>query len=344
MHVLITGGAGFIGMRVAKAFLDRGWNVTILDLAPDQPADWWTDPKVKVVQGDIRHPETVASVMKDVDAVWHLAAAHHDTGIDTQTYFSVNEAGTKVLCDEMARQGVLDLCFYSSVAVYGMTENRETLTPANPYGESKLAAEKVIEEWAKEGDRKALMVRPVVIFGPENFANMYALIRQIDLGVYWPVGPGENVKSMAYVGNIVPTSIDRWLEMRAGEVHAANYADKPDLKSREIADTLFQALGRKSRSPAIPLKPAQMLLKGFDSVYTRIRGGSGIWMKVEKFAVSHTQYTTDFPSQPDDPRISLQEGLTEMARWYKAHGKNFTPRKAIPPAQVQEESRSWSPA
>jgi nucleoside-diphosphate-sugar epimerase len=342
MHVLVTGGTGFIGLRVAKAMLDRGWKVTLLDLFPDQPAPWWTHENVRIIEGDIRDPDTVDPFMAEADACWHLAAAHHDTGISDETYFSVNEMGTRVLCDAMENHGVTSLCFYSSVAVYGPKEDRSKLAPANPYGASKLAAEKVILDWAAKGAKRTLIVRPAVIFGSENFANMYTLIRQIDGGVYWPVGPGENRKSMAHVDNIVPATMARWEALNAGEPDIANYADKPDLRSREIAAILFEALGKKSRGPAIPLPLASVLLKTGDAVLSRVRGRSNLWQRVEKFAVNQTLYSMDFPDPADSGGYTLEAGLQEMVAWYKKEGHGQEARQARPPAETQPGWKEWT--
>src|SRR5690625_7159301 len=84
----------------------------------------------------------------------------------------------------MEHHGITNLCFYSSVAVYGEhtspPDEHTVPDPVNDYGRTKLAAEEVYRDWEAGGDRRALIVRPAVVFGPRNFANLYKLIRQID--------------------------------------------------------------------------------------------------------------------------------------------------------------------
>jgi nucleoside-diphosphate-sugar epimerase len=139
----------------------------------------------------------------------------------------------------MDTHGIRDLCFYSSCAVFGdskppLREDSPT-APNSPYGASKLAGEKVVKPWADKGDnRRALVIRPTITFGPRNFANMYSLIRQIHSGKYAQIGPGTNIKSLSYVENIVSATNFLWMrpESQRAPFDIFNYIDKPDLTSR----------------------------------------------------------------------------------------------------------------
>ncbi|HEX6316091.1 MAG TPA: NAD-dependent epimerase/dehydratase family protein, partial [Gemmatimonadaceae bacterium] len=203
-RVLVTGGSGFIGRYVCERLLEAGREATILDLV--KPS--WNAKGIAVVQGDIRNRSAVEQAMHGCSEVIHLAAAHHDFGITEATYFDVNEGGARVLCEGMDRAGIRDACFFSSVAVYGNAPEPRTESavpaPVFPYGASKLAGERVFQRWTEQGDgRRALVISPAVVFGPRNFANMFSLIRQIHSRVFLPIGRGMNVKSTAYVENLV---------------------------------------------------------------------------------------------------------------------------------------------
>ena len=195
MKILVAGGAGFIGTLFNETLLRAGHEVVVLDLQ---------DPRYRVdgvsyTRGDIRDRDAVLGVMRGCDAVLNLAAAHHDWGIEKATYYDVNEFGSGVLCDAMTELGIVNACFYSSVAIYGdAPEPRFEDTapkPNNWYGASKLTGEGVYRRWvdAKSG-RTCLVIRPTVVIGPRNYANMYSLIRQIDSGKFVLFGDGKNVK------------------------------------------------------------------------------------------------------------------------------------------------------
>src|SRR5690606_23818728 len=105
-----------------------------------------------------------------------------------------------------------EIIFYFSVAVYGIRDesSTEATTPApdGPYEASKLTGEKVLSAWASEdSSRKVVIIRPTLVFGHNNTANMRNLIRQIDSGLYFHLGKADNVKSIAYVENLVQATL-----------------------------------------------------------------------------------------------------------------------------------------
>ena len=208
MKALVTGGVGFIGTHLCRLLKSKGWNIRILDIAPQ--AD--KDREYEYFQGDIRSEKDVENAVKGVDWIIHLAAKHHDFGISREEFFSVNEDVMKILLKFAVSNNVKKIVFLSSVAVYGNqiapTTEKTIPVPVNDYGRSKYAGEKVIEKWAaKEADRKVIVIRPAMVFGIYNFANMYNLIKQISRGRYLQVGDGQNIKSIVYVGNLIEAII-----------------------------------------------------------------------------------------------------------------------------------------
>jgi dTDP-L-rhamnose 4-epimerase len=126
-HILITGGAGFIGSHLADALLTRGHRVRVLDnLSPqvhgaagERPD--YLDPEVELVRGDIRDPDAVRRALQGVEVVYHLAAA---VGVGQSMYqiaqyTAVNNLGTAVLLEILAEQPVARLIVASSMSLYG---------------------------------------------------------------------------------------------------------------------------------------------------------------------------------------------------------------------------------
>jgi dTDP-L-rhamnose 4-epimerase len=140
-RVLITGGAGFIGSHVADLLLGHGYTVRLLDNLTPQVhgtagnAPDYLDDEAELVVGDVRDADTVARCLQGVDAVIHLAAA---VGVgqsmyDIVSYVDVNEVGTAVLLEALAKRRVARLVVASSMSIYGeglaRDNNRRLVSP-----------------------------------------------------------------------------------------------------------------------------------------------------------------------------------------------------------------------
>ena len=119
-HVLITGGAGFLGSHISRELVAHGHRVRILDSLSAE-LDWGPDPEVELLVADVRDPDSVARALRGIDSVIHLAA----TGSAGQSLYriadaaSVNSVGTAVLLEALLRQPISRLVVASDAAVYG---------------------------------------------------------------------------------------------------------------------------------------------------------------------------------------------------------------------------------
>jgi len=125
-HVLVTGGAGFIGSHVTDLLLSRGYSVRLLDNLSPQVHRGGTRPDylasdAELIMGDVRDREKVERALRGVDAVIHLAAA---VGVgqsmyEMVSYTQTNEVGTAVLVELLSQRPVMRLVCASSMSVYG---------------------------------------------------------------------------------------------------------------------------------------------------------------------------------------------------------------------------------
>ncbi len=333
----ITGGSGFIGSYFCKELSGAGHEVTVLDLIKPA-ADL---PHARYVQGDIRDPAAANEALRGCERMIHLAAAHHDFGITEETFFAVNEKGTRVLCDAMDACGIREACFYSTVAVYGdVPEPRHEdseCKPNSPYGASKLAGEKVLKAWTERGEgRRCLIIRPTVTFGPHNFANMYSLIRQIYRGRFLQVGPGSNIKSLSYIENIMAATLYLWGKPGRAAFDLYNFIDKPDLTSLEISQAIYDALGKKFPSMRVPLGFALFAALPFDLVIALTGKNLPVsGARLKKLFNAQTKYEADrILASGFQPKVTLREGIARMVRWYVEKGRHESAEWHQPPANV----------
>jgi len=153
MHVFVTGGAGYIGSVTTELLLDAGHRVTVFDnLGRGHRAA--IDPRASFVAGDLCDRDTIFGALQTAcpDAVLHFAAFAlvGESMENPQMYFQNNVVGGLNLADAMIAAGTRKIVFSSTCATYGQPDavpitEEEKQCPQNPYGESKLMFEKVLD-------------------------------------------------------------------------------------------------------------------------------------------------------------------------------------------------------
>ncbi len=157
MHILVTGGAGYIGSICVESLLDAGHTVTVFDNLTEGHHRA-IDPRAHLIIGDLQHAADIADAMQATrpNAVMHFAANAlvGESMENPGKYFRNNVTGGLHLLDAMVACGVQRLVFSSTCATFGPPDRLpidETLPqrPINPYGESKLLFEKILR-WYDE--------------------------------------------------------------------------------------------------------------------------------------------------------------------------------------------------
>lgn len=315
-NVFVTGDAGFIGRGIVQRLLSQGSIVSGLDT---MSTDFRNDA-YRQHHGSILDSSAVREAMKGVDVVIHLAAEHKDFGVTQDSYFRVNRDGTKRLLAAAAELNVKKFIFFSSVAVYGDQDipNEETVPqPSNNYGVSKLAAEELVVSWAaKDSKRSATIIRPTVVFGPHSRANIFKLIAYVcDRRFIW-IGNGENIKSIAYVENLVDATMFL-MERATPGLEIFNYADEPHMTTRELVDLIASTAKVPFPKRSIPLGVALTGACLFD-ILAKLTGRdfSINSARIRKFNTSTCYRAEKIRSLGFTPRYSIAQGLQHNIRWY----------------------------
>jgi nucleoside-diphosphate-sugar epimerase len=152
-HVLVIGGAGYIGSALLPKLLASGYRVRLLDLLmfdTDPIESILNHPNLEVIQGDFRHVGKIVEVMQGVDAVVHLGAIVGDPAceLDRELTTEVNLSATRMVAEVAKLCGVQRFVFASTCSVYGACDEtldeRSDTRPVSHYGNTKLAAERVL--------------------------------------------------------------------------------------------------------------------------------------------------------------------------------------------------------
>lgn len=154
-RILVTGGAGYVGSHCCKAFAEAGWEVYVYD----NLSRGWRDLVQwgPLIRGDILDREELGCAMRDVNpqAVAHFAALSYvgESVKQPDIYYRNNVTGTMNILDAMSVQGVKQIVFSSTCATYGEPQylpidEAHPQAPINPYGRSKLMAERLLQDYS----------------------------------------------------------------------------------------------------------------------------------------------------------------------------------------------------
>lgn len=263
-HILVTGGCGFVGVNLVQRLVAEGFSVRVLDSLVAGNSEDIAETGARLIEADIRDPDTARSSMHGVQSVVHLAA--HTRVMDSiespELNFDVNARGTLVLL-EAARHANVERFVMASTggAIIGDVEppvHEEMVPrPISPYGASKLAAEAYLSAYAGTYGMTTVAMRFANVYGPYSYRKGSVIpkfFKQImdneTLTIY---GDGTQTRDFVYVGDIV-SGITRSLtqELRGFEqFHLGSGAETSVLKLlNEIARTT-------GGSPQVAHEPAR---------------------------------------------------------------------------------------
>jgi UDP-glucose 4-epimerase len=227
----VTGGAGFVGSNLARALLERGDDVRVLDNFSTGQRHNLDGLDVEVVEGELRSYERVHAAVRGVEVVYHLGALGSvpRSVQDPLTSSAVNVEGTLNVLLAARDEGVRRVVFSSSSSVYGTRDDLPVTEatapdPISPYGVAKLAAERYCISFSRVYHSfETVVLRYFNVFGPRQspfsqYAAMVPLfLTAIARGDTITIdGDGEQSRDFTYVANVVDATI------RAADVPAAN--------------------------------------------------------------------------------------------------------------------------
>ncbi len=175
--ILVTGGAGYIGSHCVLKLKNAGENVVIFDNLSTGHIETVQKLGVEFVQGDLRNPADINAVFENykIDAVVHFAAFSQvgESVKEPYKYFQNNVCGSLNLLDAMVKHDCKKIVFSSTAAVYGepdytpIDENHPK-HPINPYGETKLTVEMIMDDFDKAYGLKSVRLRYFNVAGADT--------------------------------------------------------------------------------------------------------------------------------------------------------------------------------
>jgi len=318
MNILITGSTGFVGSRLMFFLEEKGHQVWGID----NSEHCLREIHPNNILGDIRKREDLQIFAdKAIELIIHCAAAKHDFGVDVDQYYSNNEYGTEVLMQFAEKQSISKIIYYSTVSVYGHAavpcdESGELLAD-NDYGKSKLAGEKVIEKFYQKNSKlQIIFLRPSIIYGPNNFANMYNLIAMQNKKFWITIGNGSHIKSLVSLENLIEMTDWSMSRLQPG-IQIYNTLDKPYITVKELMNIIASHEGFSKPMVKVPLSLAVGIGKFFDLIAKLIKKDIPINSdRMRKFATSTEYYSEKIRKAGYIQKHTIEAELAKTIDWY----------------------------
>lgn len=263
MKLLITGVHGFVGSNLVKA-LSAEHEIYGVDII---------DPQKEGVKFTFGWNHLDGKEIPHVDAIIHLAGKAHDTKNQSkaEVYFQVNTELTKKIYDYFLKSSAKKFIFFSSVKAAAdrvegdFVDENVVPNPKGPYGESKIAAERYIQDKLKNEngklkDKETYILRPCMIHGPGNKGNLNLLYGVVKKGIPWPLGAFENKRTFTSIDNLC--YIIEGLLTKDVESGIYNINDDEALSTNELVEIICEALGKRAHIWHIP----RALMEGFAKI------------------------------------------------------------------------------
>jgi len=313
---LVTGGAGFLGINLCRYLLSRHHSVRSLDIAA---FDYPEKTAVDAIQGDVRDRAAVCRAMKRVDVVVHCAAAL--PLCSKGEIFSTNVAGTRVVLECALQERVSRMIQISSTAVYGIPDHHpicedDRLQGVGPYGESKIEAERLCEEFRPKGLCVPIL-RPKSFVGPERLGAFELLYQWAYKGRNFPVlGSGDNRYQLLDVEDLCDAiylcaTTEANLANATFNVAAAQFGSM-----RDNFQAVLDRAGHGKRVIRLPARIATAILKILEQLHL-----SPFYKWIYESAARESFVSIDRIQKTLGfiPRFSNREALIRNYDWYVAH-------------------------
>ncbi|KKR49226.1 MAG: NAD-dependent epimerase/dehydratase [Candidatus Magasanikbacteria bacterium GW2011_GWC2_40_17] len=326
MHFLITGGSGFLGINLIRYLLNKSHRITSLDLVE---FDYPEKDKIRAIIGDIRKRDDVIKSLEGADMVVHCAAAL--PLYTKEEIFSTDVEGTRIVLEESLKKGIKRVIHISSTAVYGIPDHHplienDKLQGVGPYGEAKILAEQVGEEFRKK-DLCVPIIRPKSFIGPERlgvFALFYDWART---GHNFPMlGSGNNHYQLLDVEDLCE-AIYLCITLPKEKVNDTfNIGAKQFTTMKEDYQVVLDSAGFGKKIIGLPATPAIWALRFLEKMHL-----SPLYKWVYETASKDSFVSIEKAEHilGYAPKFSNKNALMRNYKWYLANLKNFEGKSGI---------------
>jgi len=325
--ILVTGGAGFLGINLCRQLLASGFGVRSMDIAP---FNYPERESVDVLQADIRDPAAVERAMTGADIVVHCAAALPLSS--KEEIHSTDVGGTRTLLGAAALHGAdRRFIFISSTSVYGVPDHHpvledDRLVGVGPYGSAKIEAENLCLESRRRGLCVPIL-RPKTFVGPERLGAFELLYDWAYAGKNFPVlGSGGNRYQLLDVADLCDVIVLCATQGRDSVNDTFNVGAKHFGTMRDNVQSVLDRAGHGGRVISLPLQPAIALLRLLEAMHL-----SPLYEWIYETAARESYVSIERIERKLGfvPRYSNRMALIRNFDWYVAHRAEYQGKTGI---------------
>ena len=319
MRILITGSSGFVGEQLVFHFSKLGHEVLGIDRSESSN------------QSHSLHLMDLSSEISletgSFDIVIHCAAAKGDWNISDNEFRDDNVVATENLLNYIQKCKVKKIIHFSTVAVYSrnVTDGSEgtKIAPDSVYGQTKLDSEILIRKYSEESGTPTVVLRPSVIYGRDNYANMFNLIQQLNRALPFQINPVGIIKSHVSVRNVVDVVLrfsDPLYSVNGLEIY--NLTERPYYDLNKMIMIICAELGVKPPKVNLPIWLVAVPFGILEFFGKLLKKDTGFTLdRLRKFS-SSTHYTSEkLWSQTGKQKYSSESELRDMVKWFKERKK-----------------------
>ncbi len=327
MKILVTGGAGFLGINLIRYLLKKNHEVISLDIVPFDYED--CKDKIEITTGDIRDQSIIKQIMQGVEIVVHTAAAL--PLYKPKDIYSTDVGGTRNLLIAAKQNNIKKFIHISSTAVYGIPDHHplyedDKLDGVGDYGKAKIQAEEVCLEFRKEGMCIPIL-RPKSFIGPERlgvFALFYDWVKD---GHGFPmIGNGKNRYQLLDVDDLCD-AINQCIELDDKVVNDTfNIGANEFTTMKEDYQAVLDYAGFGKKISRLPEKPIILMLRILESLKL-----SPLYKWVYETASKDSFVSIEKAEEKLNfkPKYSNKDALIRNYKWYLANLESFQNQDGI---------------
>jgi dihydroflavonol-4-reductase len=330
MKLLVTGGTGFIGSHLAEEGRRRGAEVVVLGLT-DRPeekanAEILSRAGAEVLSGSITDADLCRRAARGATHIFHLAVAMREGGKSDEFFESINLDGTRHLLQAATMERVQRFVYCSTIGIYGhrapgITTEDSPLSPGNAYERTKVAAERLVRDFAENCGLPAVVLRPADVYGPRD-QRLLKMFKGVSRGRFPLFGAGRGRRHMVYVDDVVSAffkACERDEALGQGLIVAGPRA----CTLRELLDEVTAATGSKRYGIRLPLTPMLGLAAVVEDVCAALAIDPPIYRRRMDFFHSDSEFDTSKARRVLgwDPQIDLREGIRRTFDDYRRSGE-----------------------